>query len=773
MSREKPVFWGRVGVLGLLLWAVPVFFSSETLGQFTEEFREIDGSGNNRDHPDWGAARRELLRLVPSAYGNGRSSPAGTDRPWARAISNAVVAQAGSIPNLLRASDFVWQWGQFLDHDLSLTVVIDPAEPLNIPVPAGDPEFDPQGTASQIIPLHRSFYNVVDGVRQQVNELTSYIDASNVYGSDKPRAMELRTLDGTGRLKTSEGDLLPFNLNGFPNSPSPAPSFFLAGDFRSNEQVALTAMHVLFVREHNFWADALRSIFPGRTGEEIYQLARTVVAAEMQVITYREFLPVLLGPNALDPYTGYDPEVNVTVANVFSTAAFRFGHSMLSPILLRLDERNRTIAAGPLELFRAFFDPKEIQRNGIEPLLRGLAFQTAQNVDSFVVDGVRNLLFGPPRGGGLDLPALNIQRGRDHGLPGYNRVRAELGLVPAARFEDVNPDPLVHERLASVYETVDDIDVWVGGLAEPQLPGALVGELFFVILKDQFQRLRDGDRFWYELQPFLTGWVERQTLSEIIRRNTSIDSEIQDNVFLVPVNSQKTLHFAQFANGKGVVSGIVLTNPSDSQSVFGEIFFYDDEGLPVMMGMADEVQQQSPGPAAGLSPLDAGHSIRFTLRPGTTQTIATDGQGNTVICSAVVKADRPLDGVVQFSMDGLGSAKLEVSTPLEGFVVPVRRSGQLTTGIAFHNVEDRPVVLNLTLRDTRQRTVPNGKRMGVELPPSAHLARLIEQLFPEADTSDFLGSLMVEVSGGRVAAAALELGKALGELRALSVTRLE
>ncbi len=370
-----------------------------------------------------------------------------------------------------------------------------------------------------------------------MNEITAYIDASNVYGSDVLRALELRTLDGTGQLKTSHHELLPFNVNGFPNAPdSNDPSFFLAGDFRANEQVALTAMHTLFVREHNYWAKLFRRDFPSMNGEEVYQFARAVVGAEMQAITYNEFLPILLGPNALEPYTGYNANVNSGIANVFSTAAYRFGHSMLSSVLLRLEANGNPIPEGNLQLADAFFHPNEIIDNGgIEPLLRGLASQVAQDIDGLIIDDVRNFLFGPPGAGGFDLAALNIQRGRDHGLPSYKKVRLDFGLSPATSFADISSDPTVQMSLG-LYSGVPAIDIWVGGLAEEYASGGLVGETFSVILKDQFERLRDGDRFWYEnyLSPSAVLWVENQTLARIIRRNTKIKHEIQDNVFIVP-----------------------------------------------------------------------------------------------------------------------------------------------------------------------------------------------------------------------------------------------
>ena len=506
--------------------------------RFPFHFRTIDGTNNNRSHPEWGSANTELLRLTTIDYRDGMNTPAGDNRPSARAISNACSAQYESRQNGKRATDFLWQWGQFLDHDIDLTPTLDPPEEFDISVPAGDPHFDPFSIGNSTIPFDRSYYTVTNGVRQQINEITAYIDGSNVYGSDRDRALELRTLDGTGRLRTSDGDLLPFNVNRFPNAPAAEdPSFFLAGDFRANEQIGLIAMHTLFVREHNFWAHKFRKVFRWVSGDTIYQLARAMVIAEMQAITYNEFLPVLLGPNALEPYRGYKPDVNPGIANIFSTAAYRFGHSMLSDRLLRINRFGKPISAGNIALADAFFSPGEvINHGGIDPILRGLASQMAQNIDPYVIDDVRNFLFGPPGAGGFDLASLNIQRGRDHGLPSYNQVRIDLGLPPVSNFTDISFNGEVQTNLANVYDAVDNIDIWVGGLAEDHVPGALVGETFHTILIDQFQRLRDGDRFWYQtyFPRYLVRLVEKQTLARIVRRNTQIGSEMQDNVFIIP-----------------------------------------------------------------------------------------------------------------------------------------------------------------------------------------------------------------------------------------------
>jgi hypothetical protein len=495
----------------------------------------IDGTGNNRRNPSWGAAGEPLLRVCPEDYADGFDAPAGANRPSARAISNELCAQTHSVPNTAGASDYVWQWGQFLDHDIDLTGGATPAEPFNIPVPADDPQFDPYDTGTQTIGLNRSVYEKDAGhVRQQINQITAFIDASNVYGSDAARAGALRTNDGTGRLRTSAGNLLPFNVNGLPNAGGMHnPSLFLAGDVRANEQAALTAMHTLFVREHNFWAGIIGRL-PWLGGDHVYALSRGIVIAEMQAITYNEFLPALLGPRALKRYRGYKRRVNPGISNLFSTASYRFGHSMLSPTLLRLDRFGNEIAGGHLALRSAFFNPQAItEEGGIEPLLRGMAAQRAQNVDTHVIDDVRNFLFGPPGSGGFDLASLNIQRGRDHGLASYNEARAALGLKRANGFDDVTSDVTLQGKLKGLYGNPDQIDAWVGGLAEDHVQGALVGPLVFAVVTDQFERLRDGDRFFYaRAGRSFRQFIDRQKLSRIIERNSGIRN-LQKNVFRV------------------------------------------------------------------------------------------------------------------------------------------------------------------------------------------------------------------------------------------------
>ncbi len=488
--------------------------------------RSIDGSGNNLLHQDWGSTGEDLLRMAPAEYSDGVSAPAGSDRASARTISNLLAAQSGDLLNNRDMSAFVYAFGQFLDHDIDLTGSATPAEAMSIPVPSGDPYFDPTATGTRTIDMVRSQYDPatgtgVDNVRQQFNSITAFIDGSQIYGSDAQTAASLRTFSG-GRLRTSEGNLLPLDASG---------SMFLAGDVRANENVDLTAMHTLFVREHNRLADQFAAQHSDWTDEQLYQAARRIVIGELQAITYNEFLPALLGPAALPAYRGYNPRVNPDITNEFSTAAFRLGHSLLGSDIEFLDNAGNEVH-DEVELRDAFFNPLLLEETGIDSIFKYLASDRAQELDTHLVDDVRNFLFGEPGQGGLDLAALNIERGRDHGLADYNATRVAYGLPAVHTFADITRDVNMQNALRAAYGDVNHIDLWVGGLAEDHIPGASVGPLFQRILTDQFVRLRDGDRFWYER--YLKGeeltQVRETTLADVIRRNTETNN-LQENVF--------------------------------------------------------------------------------------------------------------------------------------------------------------------------------------------------------------------------------------------------
>src|SRR5262245_43507778 len=270
-----------------------------------------------------------------------------------------------------------------------------------------------------------------------------------------------------------------------------------------------------------------------------YQLARRLVGAEIQKITYEEYLPAMFGYDfAIDPDEGaYATDVNASITNSFAHAFFRFGHSQINETTLLVNNLNQTV--DDLSIREAFFNPDILKNNpgNVALILKGLASQVGQENDLHLVDGIRNNLFGPPGAGGLDLGALDIQRGRDHGLPDYNNLRGNYGLTPVTSFAEISSDPAIQAQLEALYGNVNNVDAFVGALAEDHLPGSSAGPLITAVVSNQFLRLRDGDRFFYTRDPLLNTPEVKQildigdvTLAKVIKANTNI-SNIQDNVF--------------------------------------------------------------------------------------------------------------------------------------------------------------------------------------------------------------------------------------------------
>ncbi len=471
--------------------------------------------------------QQPLIRFFPKDLSR---DPITNGLPNPRAISNTISAQTGNTKNYKNLSDMFWLWGQFTDHDIDISLS-DATKPAFINIPADDPQF------SVAMAFTRSLTNPTG---EQLNDITPQIDGSNIYGSSKSVETSLRT--GSGGLFKVENNLLPSN----PNS-----GMFLSGDIRVNENVALSSMHTIWVREHNRIATQLSNDHPNWTDEQLFNASRKVVVAQMQVITYKEFLPFLVGENALNEYNGYDESLSPQIFNSFSTAAYRFGHTMLSSQLLRVDENYSTIAAGNLPLQNAFFNPQLIKDHGIDSLLRGLSAQTAQKIDPLLVDDIRNFLFANVEGVGFDLATLNIQRGRDHLLPSYNVVRQRLGLEVVTSFNDEVFQEGQGAKLAAIYTSPDEIDLWVGGLAEEAEGDSLVGPVFTAIIVKQFENIRDGDPAWYENNHFTDDQLanfDNLSLADVIKRNTSI-TNLEDDSFVArslpqarsaPTNSEES-----------------------------------------------------------------------------------------------------------------------------------------------------------------------------------------------------------------------------------------
>ena len=554
----------------------------------------FNGEGHNEDNVNAGATGSELINIAPLNYEDGISAPAGSNRPDPRTISNAVAQQNGLVNSPQGLTNMVWAMGQFLDHDLSLTPALSrqeaaaQGETMDIPIPLDDPYLNPGGVDGIVINLNRSAAiedtgDSIDHPRQLPNEITAWIDGSNIYGSSDERAALLRSFAG-GRLKTSDGNLLPIDPGNNNDNPGPATELFIAGDVRANENVVLSSMHTLFVREHNRLADALASEHSDWTDERVFQRARQLNVAQFQHIVFEEYLPAILG-RSLDAYEGYDASINPGISRTFSTAAFRFGHTMVSPEIARLNHKGEVIDQGNINLADAFFpNADNIRETGIDAILRGSVSTLSQNADTKVINELRNLLFSfGGRFAAQDLKSLNIQRGRDHGLADYNTVRDSFGLTPVTDFSEITSDVALQTELESLYGSVDNIDAVVGLFAENPANGAAFGETIAAVLVDQFSRLRDGDRFYYRnvLTESEISAIETTSMADILQRNT--DSRfLQDNVFTLKHSGSR--HDDQMYGGLGDDTLYGKGRNDKLLGSFGNDHLFGDNGNDTLKG---------------------------------------------------------------------------------------------------------------------------------------------------------------------------------------------
>ncbi|XP_067643898.1 peroxidasin [Eurosta solidaginis] len=555
---------------------------------YHSKYRSMDGTCNNLKNPWWGASLTAFTRIAKPIYENGFSTPIGWtnnflyngfSKPSSRLVSTSVIATKDVTPDE-RITHMVMQWGQFLDHDLDHALPSVSSESWEgidckktcefappcfpIEVPPGDPRIKNR----RCIDVIRTSSVCGSGItsiffediqhREQINQLTSYIDASQVYGYNHEFSLELRNMttdDGllrTGVHFPGQKYMLPFaapqdGMDCRRDLNENTMNCFVAGDIRVNEQIGLLAMHTIWMREHNRVATKLRDINPHWDGDTIYHESRKIIGAQMQHITYKHWLPLIVGESGmlkLGDYRGYDPSINPSIVNVFATAALRFGHSIINPVLHRLNSTFQPIPQGHLPLHKAFFAPWRLAyEGGIDPLMRGMFSVAAklktpyQNLNMELTEK----LFQTAHAVALDLAALNIQRGRDHGLPGYNVYRQFCNLTPALTFEDLHMDIKnegVRKKLKELYGHPDNIDVWVGGILEDQIGGGKVGPLFQCLLLDQFRRLRNGDRFYYEnpgvFLPLQLKQIKKANLGRVLCDNGDEITEVSTNIFLLP-----------------------------------------------------------------------------------------------------------------------------------------------------------------------------------------------------------------------------------------------
>lgn len=480
----------------------------------------------------------------------------GSQLPNPRVISRAFMDDNDEFETIY--SDLLVYYGQFLAHDIAEIMdtqingqFIDcPCGSLDrLCLPIEIPENDDRMSQSCI-----TFTRSQGGVStngdnyEQFNFLSSFIDATQVYGSSETISDELRSFDG-GKMKVSEENYLPLSETDFSCSANFDLQCFIGGEPRPSENLALTGVHTLHVREHNRIATELASLNPRWSDDILYNEARRIVTAIYQNIVYNEWLPAVIGErDNLKPLTsgyfrGYDSSVNPSTSNEFAVSAFRFGHSLIRENLDRYNRLNSV--TGNVNLSSIIFDSTEAYSNGgIESIFFGLLSQPTSKFDISIVNTLQNHLFQIADSDALDLPALNINRARDHGVPGYTKYRQLCGGRRITNFNQLSNVMSTDNinKLRNVYSSVDDIDLFVGGLLENPLDNAVVGSTVACIIEKQFSDLKLGDRFYYENGPSSTAFrpdqlteIRKSSISGMICNNFR-PTTIQPSGFRMPIN---------------------------------------------------------------------------------------------------------------------------------------------------------------------------------------------------------------------------------------------
>lgn len=517
-------------------------------------YHSLDGRCNNLKHPTWGSSGTVLRRLLPPKYEDLVDQPrkSGKNRgllPSPRLISNEMNKEKQNASKTVSPMHVLY--GQLLAHDIVHTPMIKTSSGKSVECdcerPTKDcvniylPEDDPikKSSGKTCLPLVRSKAAIsrLDCTfkkREQTTTMSSYIDGTFLYGKSDEEMSDLRDpLSEAGELLLvkspyggphknlpKQSDMknrkISSTIDCDPNVKIPANgTCFVSGDVRVGENIGLTAIQTAFARYHNWVATELKTRNSEWDSDKVFFEARKIVSAIFQSITYREYLPLLVGSKHMESFgltltdkgfwDGYDTRYDASITNEFTTAAFRYGHSQVSSVIKRRTAKYNSIAIAPVATRRSFFNTQVFQDKkggGSGSILRGFMIDKAEGTDTNFVDALRDQLF-VHRGKhfGRDLFAINIQRGRDHGLPGYNDYRVFCGLRRAESFSDLQNDVLegTRKRLQSLYNHVDDIDLYVGGLAETHVEGGVVGPTFACILSYTMRSLRRGDRLWHEL----------------------------------------------------------------------------------------------------------------------------------------------------------------------------------------------------------------------------------------------------------------------------------
>ncbi|CAG8610641.1 35932_t:CDS:10, partial [Racocetra persica] len=530
------------------------------------EYRSYDGVGNNKANPKAGSSgvpyfiiEQFTQRFDNPTTGSMLQCPGNYTSilsvnctnplqsgqfPLPRCISNLAngihksfvdqnnISYSDSLKSKRKSSHLMTFWIDFLAFDIVKSVETGEIYNNGILIPNNDKFYLSYGVENATsVPMPALQFNrTYSASYGTVNEATSFLDGSSIYGLNETN-LNLVLRDPVDLCKMRMNYTVDTADGKFGYLPRGVDGRYIIGHLpKRGGHVFTNVFHVIFIREHNRKCDELRKTYGNSlTNDEYFQEARKWVIALLQVVQYREYLPIIMG-TTLPTYTTYNPTLTPGLDYFFVTSTFRYGHSEASyQIMNQNGEPEAVLSLRNLQL------PDLLEIYGVPTVIISLSLQRQEELDIFYSDFMRAHIVS---GNLTDLASIDHLRSRDRGIPMYNDVRAALGLARANTWSDITTNVLVQKRLQSLYTSIDLVEAFVGALAEDHLQGSNFGQLFQTSMTRQWSLIRDSDRFWYESPDagFTSAEIDilhNTTLHDIILRNTPAGTSLPQNLWFV------------------------------------------------------------------------------------------------------------------------------------------------------------------------------------------------------------------------------------------------
>lgn len=436
-----------------------------------------------------------------------------------------------------RVSHVTTFWGAFMKIDASQSLSPNSPVNLSIYIPADDNTYQSQfySFLSPNITLNQPNLQVNRSSGSDFlgrNQGTPFLDASHIYGVTDATLQKIRDYGNKGKMKLDTNGISEDYAFGYPPKDPTTGDYLLGYTPTKSRDVFSDMLYTVFLREHNRRCDELYAINRANWDDEKYfQEARKWVIALIQKITFYEYVSILLGA-PLPTYTGYNPNLKPVIDSFFVTTAMRYGHSEVSDDYHIVDNNGYMTTTLKLNQLQ---QPRLLEIYGVPTLASSLALQVQDEVDIFICDQMRYFMYKTDI---MDLASTDIFRSRDHGVLLYNDAREVFNLSRAKTWSDISSDPLTQQRLQDTYGSVDLVEAFPGGLAEDHLNGSNLGPLFYASYADQWTKIRDFDRFWYESKE--SGFTQDEidlihntTLAMVISRNIPNTANLPTNIWIV------------------------------------------------------------------------------------------------------------------------------------------------------------------------------------------------------------------------------------------------